>query len=109
MTRMDLGSDDVKVLIEGALDNPEIPKLYANGFVSALGNSDVLVVLLQNQRPIASLNLSYTAAKTLSGRLIQLIKSLERVTGNTIMTVDDVASALEQKDSPEEDENGSSA
>ncbi|NUM54870.1 MAG: hypothetical protein HUU46_14585 [Candidatus Hydrogenedentes bacterium] len=73
-----------------------IPHIYANGFTNALGSGDIVVVLQRNGPPAAVLNLSFTAAKSLSQKLNELIANLEALTGNTIMTTDDINNSLEK-------------
>ena len=77
-----------------ALANPEIQRIYANGFVSATGVGDITILLQNSGKPITILNLSYTVAKTLAIRLGALISQLEDSTGNTIMTTDDINKSL---------------
>jgi hypothetical protein len=83
--------DDV---IKFAVDSPDIPHLYANGFISAIGNGDTLLVFQQTGRPIATLNLSFTVAKTLVKKLGAIIEDLEKNSGNTIMTTGDLDEVL---------------
>lgn len=71
--------------------------VYFNGFVNLLGAGDFTIGLKRNDRVIAVLNTSYTTAKTLAVKLMELIKTLENQTGNTIMTVDQVRESLEGK------------
>lgn len=73
-----------------AIQNSEIPKLYANGVLVGTGLSDVLLILEQNGQSIATLNLSYTMAKTLAIELSSAISTLEKQSDNTIMTFNDV-------------------
>jgi len=87
-------SDKVGKVIDFAVSSPDIPHLYANGFISALGNGDTLLVLQQNGRPVASLNLSFTLAKTLSESLADIIKDLEKKSDNVIMTTKDLDKIL---------------
>jgi hypothetical protein len=91
--------------VEKAINNPEIPNLYANGFITATGNGDALVVLQQNGKSIATLNLSYTMAKTLTLKLGHLVKDLENKTGNTIMTTSDIDIALLNAEKDKNDES----
>ena len=77
-----------------ALRDPEIQKIYANGFTSAMGIGDITILLKNSGISIAALNLSYTVAKTLSIKLGGLISQLEASTGNTIMTTDDIEKSL---------------
>ncbi len=81
-------------IINKSVSNPAIPKLYANGFITATGHGDFVIVLQQNNIPIATLNLSYTVAKTLTLKLGGAVKDLENKTGNIIMVTDDVDLAL---------------
>jgi len=85
---------DIVTLIDESMKNPEVPKIYANGFVAATGQGDIIVCLQQNGYPTAMLNLSFTLAKTLSLKLGETIKILEEKTGNTIMTSDEVSKAI---------------
>jgi len=84
----DIGSAAVKAA------KADIPHLYCNGFVTVLTGSDTLLVLKTNENSIATINMSYTIAKTLSIKLGGLIKSFENTTGNKIMTTDDIAKHL---------------
>lgn len=77
-----------------ALGDPEIQKIYANGFSNAMGIGDIVILLKNSGKPIAVLNLSYTVAKTLALKLGALISQLEDATGNTIMTTDDIKKSL---------------
>lgn len=77
-----------------ALEDPEIPRIHFNGFINSMGGGDVLLVLQQNEKPVAVLNASFTVAKTLAKLLGEMIENLETKTGNTIMTTDEIASKL---------------
>jgi hypothetical protein len=83
--------------IEAALSQPDAHRIYSNGFINAIGNGDVIISLMLNNRPVANVNLSYTVAKTLAIRLGGLISTLEEKTGNTIMTTEDIDKALKEK------------
>lgn len=77
-----------------AIVDPNIPHLYFNGFANAQGNSDITVLLQLNLVPVGTLSLSYTMAKTLSQKLGEIVSELEKASGNTIMTTDDVTKSL---------------
>ena len=83
--------------LKQALESPDIRKLYANGFANALGTGDITIVLNRNNVPVGVLNLSYTAAKTLAVKLMELIQKLEEETGNEIMTIDFLQKVLLEK------------
>lgn len=88
---------DLGAVLSAALRDTAIPKLYANGFVNALGGGDSTILLQRNGEPIAVLNLSYSLAKTLAVKLSAMIKELEEKTGNKIMTSDDIQISLNPK------------
>lgn len=76
----------------------DIPHHYVNGFATALGSGDVIVVLEQNGEPTATVNLSYTVAKTLYLGLAQIIATLESATGRTMLTTQEMDEALVKAD-----------
>ena len=88
---------DLNDIINAALDNPAVPNLYTNGFVTATGHGDLLLVFQQNGRSVATLNLSFTVAKTLTLKLGSAIRDLEKATGNAIMLTEDVERAIKEK------------
>lgn len=94
----DQGSEHVQRAIAEALENEELPRIYFNGFSTALGSADVLIVLNQQGKPVAILNASYTVAKTLAAKLGAVIATLEEISGNTIMTTDEIARFSEEQE-----------
>lgn len=88
--------NETRQLLEKAINDPDIPHIYSNGFINAMGNGDILVLLQRNGRIEGTLNISFTIAKTLSLKLSQMIKDIEQKSGNVIMTtgdIDDVVSS----------------
>jgi hypothetical protein len=77
--------------IDAAMDDPSVPRIYFNGFSCSLTGGDVTVALECNKRPVCVANMSYTMAKTLAQKLAGIVATLEGITGNTIMTTDDIA------------------
>ena len=80
--------------IQQAEDDPDVPKIYFNGFLSAMGAGDVAVALKRGETPVAVLNMSYTVAKTLAEKLRELIGSLETITDHNIMTTDETTAKM---------------
>ncbi|MCZ7595344.1 MAG: hypothetical protein M5U16_10870 [Hyphomicrobium sp.] len=76
----------------------DVPQIYANGFINALSNGDILTVLERNNKPVAVLNLSFTVAKTLGISLSQTVAQFEEATGRNMLTTHEVDAALAQKD-----------
>jgi hypothetical protein len=81
--------NQVRSRVTAAL-SADVPKLYANAFAIVMGTADSMVVLEQNGKPIAVLNLSFTSAKTLAVKLGNVISNLEENSGRSIMTTDDI-------------------
>lgn len=70
------------------------PSIYSNSFSIGLGTGDITIALGLGDEPIARLNMSYTLAKTLSIKLMDVIKTLESETGTSIMTTDHINKSL---------------
>jgi ACT domain-containing protein len=83
--------------IQRQLDSAPV-KIYCNGFTNALGMGDVILILHNNNRVAATVNVSYTVAKTLAEKLAALITQLEDETGQTIMTTDEVRQKMEKNE-----------
>ena len=83
--------------LETALTSQDIPHIYVNGFVNALSNSDIIVVLERHRSQVAVLSMSYTTAKSLAQKLSETIAAFESATGQTIMTTDFVNEALSKQ------------
>lgn len=82
--------------VQTAMASPAVPKIYANGYIIGQTVSDSFILLQQNGHPISILNLSFTAAKSLSIGLKNMIEQLESDTGQSIMTTDLIKSKTQQ-------------
>src|SRR4051812_25428175 len=74
----------------------QTPSIYFNGFSLQLSNSDVSAVLIDDGRPLAKLNMSFTTAKTLYENLGELMGKLETVTDHKIMSAGQVEQGLQK-------------
>jgi len=74
-----------------------IPRLYANGFVTAQTASDVALILMSNGSPSAVLNLSYISAKTLARELETAVQSFEGTTGQRVMAMGEISERMEKQ------------
>lgn len=83
--------------IQIALNDPNVPKIYFNGFQIGTSNADVLIVAQQNGRPAAVLNLSYELAKTLVSKLGLVVERIEGMVDSKFLTTDDFDSADKKK------------
>ena len=104
---MEKPKKDASEMINNAISDQEVPKIYANGFVTGVGNGDTLIVLQQNTKPIAVLNLSFTVAKTLALKLGNIIKEVEDKANTTILTTDDFSVVFSKNEADEENETAS--
>ncbi len=78
------------------LSDDSIPKIYANGFFSALTNSDLAIVLKVGAKVNGVLSLSFNTAKTLAFQLAEIINAVESATGSKISTIPEVSRGLEK-------------
>lgn len=96
---------DITEIMNSAITDPNVPKIYANGFATGVGNGDTLIVLQQNSRPVAVLNLSFTVAKTLALKLGNVIKGVEDKANTVILTTDDFSAVFSEKKTGKKDGN----
>lgn len=76
-------------LLQTALDNPNVPKIYLNGFQIGSTNADVIILAQQNGRPNAVLNMSFEIAKTLVKKLGDVVEQVEEKTDTEFLTTED--------------------
>ena len=87
-------ANELQNQIQVALELPPESKFYVNGFTIAMTPTDVVIVLLQNNKPIALLNTPPIIAKALTASLDGLVKDYETKTGQRVLTLDEINSAL---------------
>jgi len=81
-------------LLQKALRDDAIPKVYSNGFICAMGAGDTTVAFQLNGKPNMVLNLSYTIAKTLALKLGQMIADIEEKSGRQIMATEEISTYM---------------
>ncbi|MBI5290401.1 MAG: hypothetical protein HY872_00805 [Chloroflexi bacterium] len=86
-------SEIVQAQLQAGLDLPQEKKLYFNGYTIAMTPTDIVLVLMFNNQPVATLNTSPTIAKTLGKVLDALIKDYETRTGQKVLTLDEITSS----------------
>jgi hypothetical protein len=84
------------------LESKDIPHLYSNGFVTATGTGDIMVILERNGQSVATINLSYTVAKTLGLNLLNTVSSFETAVGRPILTSEEIVLAMQTKNKSSE-------
>ncbi len=74
----------------------EMPEIYLNGFEVAFSLSDINIITITNGRRRYRLLMSFTTAKTLLAQLAMTMEALEKNTGQTIMTMDNIKVAMDK-------------
>jgi hypothetical protein len=86
----------VKLLTE-ALESGDIPKIYFNNPVCFLNTGDISMLLQMSSKSVAVVNMSFHVAKTVAALLGSMIAEVEEKTGNKIMTINKIETALGEK------------
>lgn len=81
--------------INKAVDDPELPNFYFNGFSISAGNADVVILLKVQDRPVVTLRTTYEVAKTFVRKMEPLILSIEKVTGQSYLTTDEIGERMQ--------------
>lgn len=80
------------------LNNVDIPKLYANGFLIGLTLSDLNVTLVINGKPSHQVIMSLISAKTLMNGLKSAIEDFEDKSGMKIPDMNELKDLFNKKD-----------
>lgn len=80
-------TSDAQVDIQNVVNDPKVLKLYGNGFTFGHSLSDATIVIQLGTTPVALLNLSFIALKTLSVSLADLISQIEANLGEPIKDI----------------------
>jgi hypothetical protein len=93
--------DPLAQALEEALASEQVPNIYANGFINAISQADITILLQRNNAPVAVLNMSFTMAKSFAEKLSATIADFERTTKHPILTIEAVhnaqAASVEEK------------
>jgi hypothetical protein len=76
--------------ISDILADPDVPKLYMNGFVVGKSLSDMFIIAQTASKPLAMIQMSFTTAKTLAEDLSNLIQEFENQTGQKLLSMRDI-------------------
>ncbi|MFD2718140.1 hypothetical protein ACFST9_05405 [Hymenobacter monticola] len=71
-------------LVDVINSSADIPKLYANEVTGALSPVDITLLLFQNDRSIASLNIPLGVAKKIQRMLGEMLTEFEKVSETTV-------------------------
>lgn len=83
-----------------ALMRAPMPRIYANGFGIAQSASDLSVVLLHNNNPVAMVSMSFISAKSLLVDLGNALGDIESALKQPIPTIADVAGEMIKQKGP---------
>jgi hypothetical protein len=78
--------------------SPAIPRIYINGFTLGTSLSDVYMLASTAGTPAAVILMSFTTAKTLAKQLGELISDFEKITGQSLLTMEDIQNAASKSD-----------
>lgn len=81
-------------MLQGALQSPVVPRLYANGVGLAMSGGDVIIVLFTNGVPVSILNLPFITTRGLSDDLATILKDVEAAIGAHIPTPKELAEGM---------------
>jgi hypothetical protein len=87
-------ADIYQTQLQAGFELPPDKRFYFNGYAVAWSPTDITIILLLNNQPIATLQTSPTIAKTLTKVMEGLIQDYENRTGQKVLTLDEVTSAL---------------
>jgi len=89
--------NDVQKQLQAGLELPLEKQLYFNGFATAVGAADVVIVLQRNGEPILTLNTSLVIAKELVTKLQGLIHGYEDKTNQKVMSLDEFSASIPEE------------
>lgn len=84
-------------LVQLAMQDARVAKLYGNHFVGVQGPQDITLVLGVNGVPTGVVHISYSLARTLATGLTKMIADYEKITGVTVRDGIELENALKAK------------
>ena len=91
---VDVENSDAHAKMFEAAVASSIIQIYLNGFVVGQSTSDVTMLIQTNGNPSAILNMSFTTAKSLAIELDKVIKNFEKITGHSLLTMEDITTKM---------------
>lgn len=83
-----------QALLQFALNNPSVPKIYANIFNGFLNPHDVTLLFTVNGVPTGVVEISYPLAKALSASLAELVSKYEELSGASVKSATELESLV---------------
>jgi hypothetical protein len=75
-----------QAILQFAMANPGVPKIYGSSFQAFVNPLDVSVVFSVNGTPTGLVNLSYPLAKALGISMMELVQKYESLTKTTVVS-----------------------
>lgn len=72
----------------------QIPSIYANGFGIISSASDLSLVMMINNNPVAVVSVAYTTAKSMMDDIAKALNQYERATKTKVKTINEIAEDL---------------
>ena len=88
LPRLDKSKSNIQEFIDETIHGDSVPRFYANHTVNLLTQSDAAIIFRQYDQALVSVQMSFTALKSLHQSIGDLILKFEEDTGQTIMTSD---------------------
>ncbi len=85
-----VSEEQIQQNLVSAINDPNIPKFYMNGFNVGQSLSDIFVAMNLTGSVVGIINMSFTTAKTLMVALQEAIVKFEQQTGQELLTMHDV-------------------
>jgi len=85
-----IGDQADQVDVTALMKDPQVVKLYVNGFNVGTSLSDVFMVTSSGATPVAVIQMSFTTAKTLMQVLNQIINDFEEKTGQPLLSMGEI-------------------
>jgi len=83
--------------IDAIVDDPSIPKIYANGVLAQLTLADGVIVFQHYKKTVCMVSASLPLIKSLRDNLTTIIEAYESGTGSEIVPIQQIAEKIKSK------------
>ena len=81
-------------MLQANLQNPTIPRIYANAISLGLTPADLVLTLMWNGAPTANISIALPVAKSFADDLAGAVRDYESATGTTVQTLKTLTEGL---------------
>jgi hypothetical protein len=93
------------VNMDSVISNPNIPKIYANGFIFGHSFTDVAIIFQQGSTSVASITMAFATLKSLNKSLNDLIAQIEKGVGHPIADIHETMKEWQKNIQEKESQN----